>query len=104
MKITPPADDYGLQRLKQADSHREVKETAKVSATPRIESSDEHHEPGEPLLAERIQQERRRRKRRQVKLRTTLDTRTNHERRQQESRQGEVSDSDSGPHGIDDFA
>lgn len=106
MHITPPADDYGLQQLKTTDAHREVKETGKVEAYPRIASSEERHEPKEPLLAERRRQERRKRERRRLHSKTTLDTRQNQEQRQQSRRQGKetADETPSGPHGIDDFA
>ncbi len=107
MKITPPADDYGLQKLKQADSNRAVKETGKVDAYPRIESSEERHEAKEPFR-ERRQQRRRKRERRQLSYNTPLDTRDSHERRRELRREEEdaaaASASDSASHGIDDFA
>jgi hypothetical protein len=108
MKITPPADDYGLQMLKQLDAHREVKPTGKVEATPRIESSDERHEPRAPMVSERRQQQRRKQGRRLLKYQTIIDTRDSHERRHALRREenGSVTtpSEESGSHGIDDFA
>jgi hypothetical protein len=107
MKITPPADDYGLQMLKQADSHREIKETGKVEAYPRIGSSEERHEPRQPLVSKRRQQ-RRRQERRVGTQQTLLDTRNGHERRQSVRREEDnavtTPNDPSLPHGIDDFA
>ncbi|MCW8918500.1 MAG: hypothetical protein OQL08_06760 [Gammaproteobacteria bacterium] len=113
MKITPPADDYGLQRLKQSDSHREVKATEKVAPYPRIAPSEEHHEPRVMPERERRARERRQQERRQKKSSTTLDTRLSHERRHHERRTepdtstengGEEQREESGTRGIDDFA
>lgn len=106
MKITPPADDYGLQKLKQADSHREVKETGKVEASPRIESSEERHEIRRPMVSERRQQ-RRRKERRVAKQQTMINTRDSHERRHTARREEDnaaTPGEQSGLYGIDDFA
>jgi hypothetical protein len=108
MKITPPADDYGLQSLKQANSHREIKETGKVEAYPRIESDEERHEPKEPMRVKRRQQGRRQRERRLANTTSVLDTRDHRERRRDERREEEeeaaASGDNSAGHGIDDFA
>lgn len=88
MNITPPADDYGLQKLKQADSSREVKETNKLEPYPRIESTEERHEPKQPMVVLPRGEERRKgQDRRHAQEQTTLDTRDHHERRHQGRRQ-----------------
>lgn len=108
MHITPPADDYGLQKLKQSDSKREVKETGKLEPYPRVESTEERHEPKEPVVAERREQQRRQRDRRRLSTKTILDTRENHERRNEQRRDREAKEDISGeglsPRGVDDFA
>ena len=102
MKITPPADDYGLQMLKQADSHREIKETGKLEPYPRIASSEERHEPKQPMVSERRQERRRHRERRLVRFNTLLNTRDSHERRAKARR--EPGETASGSRGFDSFA
>ena len=105
MHITPPADDYGLQKLKESDSRKEVKESDKLEPYPRIESSEERHEPREAMVMERRKRQRRKRQRRQVDAKTTLDTREQHERRQQPRRSEDTAEpeSDLSPRGFDDF-
>ena len=102
MHITPPADDYGLQKLKKNDASSEVKETGKLEPYPRVESDEEHHEPKDPLVRERRKGDRRRRERRLLKTKSTIDTRTPHERRLQERR--EEASEPSSPHGVDKLA
>ena len=106
MKITPPADDYGLQKLREANTHSEIKETAKVDAYPRIQSSEERHEPRQPMQEEARKQPRRKRERRVIKRDSLIDTRDNHERRLSKRREEEpdANDSPSTPLGVDDFA
>lgn len=94
MKITPPADDYGLQKLRQADSNKSVKETSELSAYPRIPADNEPREPQQHPLSERRKQRRRKRERRLVKKETLLDTRSSHERRTHSRRQQNRPDSD----------
>ena len=108
MKITPPADDYGLQKLRQANTHSEVKETGKVDAYPRIASSEERHESQRPMQGESRRQQRRERERRLVKTNSLINTRDSHERRLEQRRETEEetgeADSPSTSHGVDDFA
>lgn len=92
MKITPPADDYGLQKLRQADSNKSVKETGELSPYPRIPADNESREPQQHPLTERRKQRRRKRERRLVKKETLLDTRSSHERRTNHRRQQSVED------------
>lgn len=86
MKITPPADDYGLQKLRQADLDKSVKETTETKAYPRIGADNEQREQPQHPLTERRLQRRRKRQRRVVKQSTLLDTRSAHERRTQQRR------------------
>lgn len=103
MKITPPADDYGLQKLREANTHSEIKETGKVDAYPRIQSSEERHESRQEQTRK---QQRRKRERRVIKRDSLIDTRNNHERRLSKRREEEpdANDSPSTPLGVDDFA
>ncbi len=107
MKITPPADDYGLQKLKQANSRSEVKETAKVEPYPRIAPSEERREPRHPVEWEMRRQQRRKCERRLFKGNSLLNTRDSHERRLGSRRQNDytspAADGPSVGHGIDDF-
>jgi hypothetical protein len=107
MHITPPADDYGLQKLKKADSSAEVKETHKLEPYPRVEALVERHESKEPMIAERRRRERRQRNRRQAEDKVILDTRGEHERRTKGRREDDQTASAEGgasaAHGIDDF-
>lgn len=83
VKIEPPADDLGLQRLKAADEKRTtVAPTDQVERTARIAPSEERREPL-PVAPERRREERRRARddRRQQHTNTPLDTREPHERR-----------------------
>lgn len=81
MDITPPGDDKGLQRLKLDNEKGEVKQTGAVAPYPRIESSEERHEPRPPLLRERRKHQRRTHERRQYDMETEFDTRSGDERR-----------------------
>ncbi len=101
MKITPPADDSGLQVLKQADANREVKETGKLEPYPHIESREERHESKQPLLSEQRQRRCRQHKRRLVRIKTVLNTRDNHERRDKSRRKDDKTNS--GARGLDSF-
>ena len=113
MHITPPADDYGLQKLKKSDAKREVKETGAVDAYPRIESTEERHEPKESLTSDRRKQRRRKEQRRQHDSRTLYDTRSQQERRKgsrrkseqqpEQEQEQEAGPSSPGSHSIDDF-
>ena len=107
MKITPPADDYGLQKLKQANSHSEIKETGKVDAYPRIAPSEERHESQRPMQRESRRLQRRKGERRLIKTSNMLNTRDSHERRLKKRREGEdETDDASSPstsHGVDNF-
>lgn len=86
MDITPPADDKGLRRLKLDNEKGEVKQTSAVSPYPRIESSEERHEPHPPVTLERRTQQRRRKERRQFDMETAYDTRSDDERRKDKRR------------------
>ena len=107
MHITPPADDYGLQKLRKADSNAEVKETPKLEPYPRVEALTERHERKEPMIAERRARERRQRKRRQIEEKTILNTRGEHERRTRDRREDDqtaaAEGNPSAADGIDDF-
>jgi len=81
MDITPPGDDKGLRSLKLDNEKSEVKQTSSVAPYPRIESSEERHEPRPPLLHERRRKQRRVRERRQYDMETAYDTRSGEERR-----------------------
>ena len=108
MKTTPPADDYGLQKRRQANTHHEVKETKQVSAYPRIESDEERHEPKRPVVSERRKQRRRKRGRRLIKFSSLIDTRDIHERRlalRREEKEAAATPNDtSAAHGNDNSA
>lgn len=63
MRINPPADDYGLQRLKQEDSKRQVKAPEKVAPTPAIgpgETEARQLQPEKPLISRRHRKKRQR--------------------------------------------
>jgi hypothetical protein len=81
MDITPPGDDKGVRRLKLENEKGEVKETSAVAPYPRIESSEERHEPRLPLRLERRKHQRRGSERRRTDRRTGYDTRSHEERR-----------------------
>lgn len=82
MDITPPKNDQGIQRLKEANRNGSVKQTDRVSPFPAIESSETHHETGSKPAIERRQHQRRQRQRREEESARQFDTRSGSERRQ----------------------
>ena len=85
MRITPPPDDFGVQRLKSANTRlKQVRQADEVDPYPRIGSDQEHT--ADPILPpppvdRRKGGERRRLERRQEKEPISLDTRTPHDPR-----------------------
>ena len=111
MKIEPPADDLGLQKLKSADRAKgRVQQVDHVEGSARIAPSQERREP-QPVTTERRTTERRKGKeRRQQQQPHPLDTREPHERRTNVRRQAdrdtrsEPGDDETPPGGIDTLA
>jgi hypothetical protein len=86
MDITPPGDDKGVRRLKLDNEKGEIKQASAVAPYPRIESSEERHEPRPPLINERRKRQRRGDERRRQESGTRFDTRSHDERRKQQRR------------------
>jgi hypothetical protein len=82
MDITPPKNDQGVQRLKEANRNGSVKQTDRVSPFPAIESSETHHETDTKPAIERRQGQRRQHQRREEESTRQYDTRSGEERRQ----------------------
>lgn len=108
MKIEPPADDYGLQKLKNADRAKgQVQEADHVEKTARIPTTEEHHEARPVTPQPRTRQRRQRKERRRAQTQVLLDTRTPHGRRTEQRREEDLQQvgSTSTPgDGIDEFA
>ena len=88
MKIQPPADDLGLQRLKRANSRTQIKQvdgldrSARIAPSPERRESTQQREQRVNRIERRAGQDRRRQKQK-----TILDTRSPHERRTQARRE-----------------
>jgi len=88
MRIEPPADDYGVQRLRRKnETSDEVAETDHVEPYPRVEGSQERREREEqpaggwPHSERRSGRERRQGERRAEGSESPYDTRTPRDRR-----------------------